>query len=462
MDIERGVGLQSWGFQSREEVLDFLQKDGKDIKFINILFPDILGELRGLSIPVSELREAFKEGKGFDGSSIEGLARIEESDLIAMPDPKTFHIFPWEYENGWKTFRVGLMFCDILNPDRSHNEGDTRYVLKRILEKTNKTGFESFKVGPELEFFYFPDSKTPVPLDKGDYFSMGIGDSYENLRKKTMLALEKMGIESEFDHHEVAPSQHEIDLRYQNALEMADVCMLFRFIVKETARKEFLYATFLPKPLDGENGSGMHVHQSLWNGNKNMFFDSEDKYNLSETAKKYMAGLMNHINEITSILNQWINSYKRLVPGYEAPVYHTWGQRNRSALIRIPKYQPGKENATRIELRSPDPGCNPYLAFAVILAAGLKGINENYELCKPYETNVYKNSSGLKTLPRNLEEALELTRKSELVRETLGKELFDKFIENKELEIRNYRSEMGNKYDKTVSPFEIEHNLPRL
>ncbi len=454
--------VKSWRFQTKDEVLSFLDKDGKDIKFINILFSDILGELRGFSIPVSEIKQTFIDGKGFDGSSIQGLARIEESDLVAMPDPKTFRVFPWEYENGWKNFRVGLMFCDILNPDKSHNSGDTRYVLKKILEKAKKMGFDDFKVGPEPEFFYFPDSKTPKPLDKGDYFSMGIGDSYEYLRKKTVLALEKMGIVCEYAHHEVAPSQHEIDLRYTNALNMADICMLFRFVVKEMARKEFLYATFLPKPIDEENGSGMHIHQSLWKGERNAFFDSKEKYNLSETGRMYTAGLMTHINEITSILNQWINSYKRLIPGYEAPVYHTWGQRNRSALIRIPKYQPGKENATRIELRNPDPSCNPYLAFAISLAAGLRGIEKKYELCKPFETNVYKNNSGLKTLPKNLQRALELTKKSQLVKETLGPDLFKKFIENKELQIKNYRSETGRKYDNKVSPYEIEHNLPRL
>ncbi|UCG95053.1 MAG: glutamine synthetase [archaeon] len=454
--------MKSWGFRNKKEVLDFLEKDGRDIKFINILFSDILGELRGFTIPVSELEKTFEEGKGFDGSSIQGLARIEESDLVAMPDPRTFRVFPWDYENGWKGFRVGLMFCDLLNPDKSHHQGDTRYVLKRTLEKAGKMGFDGFKVGPELEFFYFPDSSTPEPMDKGDYFSMGIGDPLESLRKKTMLALEKMGIFCEYDHHEVAPSQQEIDLRYENALEMADICMLFRFVVKEMARKEFIYATFLPKPVDGENGSGMHVHQSLWKGRRNAFFEAGDEYCLSDTAKQYVAGLMYYINDITSLLNQWINSYKRLVPGYEAPVYHTWGQRNRSALIRIPKYQPGKENATRIELRNPDPACNPYLAFAVMLAAGLRGIGKGYKISKPYETNVYKNHSGLKTLPKNLEEALEITRNSEMVKEVLGPELFRKFIQNKELEIKNYRNEAGNKYDHRVSPYEIEHNLPRL
>ena len=277
-----------------------------------------------------------------------------------------------------------------------------------------------------------------------------------------------MGIVSEYAHHEVAPSQHEIDLRYTDALEMADIAMLFRYIVKEFARRDGIYATFMPKPINGENGNGMHVHQSLWKGEKNVFFSENDKYHLSEIAKSYIGGLMTHINEITSILNQWINSFKRLVPGYEAPVYIVWGQKNRSALIRIPEYKPGKENAIRVELRSPDPGCNPYLAFSVMLAAGLKGIEERYELPPPCENDIYnmteeeRKNIGIKSLPGNLEEAVEITKNSEIVRETLGEHLFEKFIANKEAEIRNYREEMGHKYDAKVSPFEIEHNLPRL
>jgi len=452
-----------------EQLLSWLENEGKDVKFINLLFPDILGELRGFGIPSYELEEAFREGKGFDGSSIEGLVRVEESDLIVVPDAETFRIFPWSYEDcDGAPYRVGCLFCDILNPDRSHSPGDTRYVLKKMLKKLKKHGFSSFKVGPEMEFFYFKDSKNPTILDKGDYFSMGIGDPYEYLRKKTTLGLLKMGIVSEYGHHEVAPSQHEIDLRYTDALEMADTVMLLRLIVKEFARREGIYATFMPKPLNGENGNGMHVHQSLWKNNENIFFSEDDKYHLSDVAKSYVGGLMAHINEITSVLNQWVNSFKRLIPGYEAPVYIVWGQKNRSALIRVPEYKPGKENATRIELRNPDPGCNPYLAFSVMLAAGLKGVEEGYELPPPFENDIYhmteneREKMDIKSLPKNLEEAVEITKNSRIVKETLGEHLFKKFIANKEAEIRNYRSEVGHKYDNRVSPFEIEHNLPRL
>lgn len=301
-------------------------------------------------------------------------------------------------------------------------------------------------------------------MDKGDYFSIGIGDPYEYLRKNIALGLLKMGIVTEYGHHEVAHSQHEIDLRYANALEMADMVMLSRYVVKEFARMAGLYATFMPKPLEGENGSGMHVHQSLWKGDENAFFDENGEYLLSDVARSYIAGLMTHVPEITSILNQWVNSFKRLVPGYEAPVYIVWGQRNRSALVRIPEYKPGKENATRIELRSPDPGCNPYLAFSVMLAAGLKGIEKKYELQPPCEKNIYSmdERGEIKTLPKDLSEAIEITKKSDIVRETLGDHLFKKFIANKEAEITGYRREMGHKYDATVSPFEIEHNLSRL
>ncbi|MCD6477385.1 MAG: glutamine synthetase [Candidatus Aenigmarchaeota archaeon] len=446
----------------KESVLNSLEKGNSNVKFVDIVFPDILGFLRGFSIPKSEVEEALKDGKGFDGSSINGLVRIEESDLIAKPDPTTFRVLPWEYENEGERFQVGLMFCDILNPNGTHNNGDTRYVLKKTLERAEKMGFKSFKVGPELEFFYFPNNRTPIPLDNGGYFSMGSDDPYAYLRQKTILNLKNMDITPEFDHHEVAKSQHEIDLKYDNALEMADITMIFKHVVKETARREGLYATFMPKPLDGENGSGMHVHQSLWNDGKNLLFDEEGEYYLSEIGKKYTSGILTHINEITSVLNQWVNSYKRLIPGFEAPVYHTWGQRNRSALIRVPEYKPGKENATRIELRSPDPGCNPYLAFSLMLASGLDGIKNDYELPPPTEENIYKNGKGMKTLPVNLEDALRLTEESSLVKETLGDHLFEKFLENKRIQISDYRRSVGEEWNKKVSPFEIKTLLPIL
>lgn len=441
------------GFEKEEDVLEHLGEN-KDIKFVDLLFPDILGTLRGFSIPSDEVERTFEEGKGFDGSSIEGMVRIEESDLVAKPDPKTFKEFPWKHEAKGESYRVGLMFCDVFDIDGSPSKGDTRRVLKKALEKSRERGFDSFKVGPELEFFYFPGDKKIKPLEKGGYFGMGAHDKYSSLRKKTMLNLKKMETDSELDHHEVASSQHEIDLKYKDALEMADTAMLFRFIVKETARNEGIRATFMPKPLNEENGSGMHVHQSLWKNNRNIFFDEEGKYYLSDVAKNYAAGLMENINEITSVLNQWTNSYKRLVPGYEAPVYHTWGQRNRSALVRVPEYQSGRPEARRIELRSPDPACNPYLAFSVMLAAGLEGIDNQYELPPPTEKNVYENKEGLETLPKDLEEALELTKNSDLVKKTLGDHVFKKFIENKEREIELYR--------RTVTQLDLDYCLPRM
>ena len=453
----------------KENILHFLENDGNDIKFINLLFSDILGELRGFEIPTEELEESFIDGKGFDGSSIEGLARIEESDILAFPQPDTFLVLPWNYSDPDNhPYRVACLFCDIMNPDRTHYLGDTRYVLKKMLQKSIDLGFSSFKVGPEMEFFYFKGMNTPEILDKGDYFSMGIGDQYDFIRKKTALSFKKMGIITEYCHHEVAPSQHEIDLKYMDALRMADTVMLSRFIIKEIARREGIYATFMPKPLDGENGSGMHVHQSLWNNKKNAFFSDDDNYHLSDIAKKYLAGLLTHIVEITSILNQWVNSYKRLVPGFEAPVYISWGQKNRSALIRIPCYKIGKEEATRIELRSPDPACNPYLAFSAMLASGLTGIENDYELPPALENDIYemseeeKHKGDITCLPGTLEDALEKTANSILIKNLLGEHIFEKFLLNKRIQIDNYKVDMGSKYDTKVSPFEIRHNYPRL
>jgi glutamine synthetase len=445
-----------------------LDDEGTDIGFVNLLFPDILGELRGFEIPSYELATTFDEGKGFDGSSIEGLARIEESDLLAVPNPDTFRILPWDYENGGERYRVACLFCDICNTDGTPHEDDTRNVLKRSMAHMQEQGFSEFMVGPEMEFFYLDNSKQPAILDKGDYFSMGIGDPYDYLRKKTVLALLKMGIIAEYGHHEVAPSQHEIDLRYGDALAMADTVMLLRYIVKEFARREDIYATFMPKPLDGENGNGMHVHQSLWKDGNNVFYDGNERYCLSAVGQQYTGGIMQHVGEITAVLNQWVNSFKRLIPGFEAPVYVVWGQKNRSALVRIPEYKPGKAEAVRIELRSPDPGCNPYLAFAVMLAAGLRGIEGTYNLPEPCEADIYAMSDAerdealITTLPANLEAAVSLAKNSQLVKETLGASLFRKFIMNKEIQIRNYRQEVGHKYDMAVGPFEIEHNLPRL
>jgi len=430
-----------------DEMKEYVLKKARDnkIKFIRLWFTDVQGMLKSFSITVEELEGALSEGMGFDGSSIEGFSRIEESDVMAMPDPSTFQILPWSpQENG-----VARMFCDVLEPDGSHFEGDPRWVLKRTLKKASDLGY-TYYVGPELEFFYFKTDKSPEILDKGGYFDLTVKDVASDLRRATILYLEAMGIGVEYSHHEVAPSQHEIDLRYTDALTMADNAMTYRMIVKEVANRNGVYATFMPKPIFGENGSGMHTHQSLFKGDKNLFFDANDKYNLSAEAKYFIAGLLKHSKEICAITNQWVNSYKRLVPGYEAPVYISWARRNRSTMVRVPMYKPGKEKATRIELRCPDPACNPYLAFSVMLSAGLEGIKNKYSLSEPVEENIFewdvkkRESAGIDTLPDNLFEAVKFMEKSTLVKETLGNHVFEKFIENKHIEWDRYRTFVTN------------------
>jgi len=425
-----------------------------NVKFVRLWFTDILGQLKSFAVPVEELEVAFSEGMGFDGSSIHGFARIDESDMIARPDPTTFAILPWRP----KESPVARMFCDIYEPDGTPYKGDPRYILKLNLEKASKKGF-TFYLGPELEFFYFKNDKGTETLDEGGYFDYPL-DAAEDLRRDTILALEQMGIKVEYSHHEVAPSQHEIDLRYAEALEMADIVMTYRVVVKEIAKKHGVYATFMPKPLFGENGSGMHTHQSLFEGDKNAFFNPKDKYYLSDVAKSYIAGLLTHIKEITLVLNQWVNSYKRLVPGYEAPVYICWARRNRSALIRVPLYKPGKEKATRIELRSPDPACNPYLAFACMLNVGLTGVEKKYKLPEPIEQDVYhldpeeRKALGIDNLPGSLIEAIEYAEKSEILRETLGDHIYTNLIESKKKEWDDYRIR--------IFPYELERYLPIL
>src|SRR4051812_34310861 len=361
----------------------------RDIRFIRLWFTDILGQLKSFSINKDELDDAFEGGMGFDGSSITGFNAIEESDMIAMPDPSTFAVLPWRPE----AQGVGRMFCDIVTPARDPYEGDPRYVLRRALQRAESMGFDAFNVGPELEFFYFrsakPDDGKPEVLDEGGYFDLTTLDAGSDVRRETVLALEQLGIHVEYTHHEVGPSQHEIDMRYAPALKMADDCMTYRITVKEYAMKYGWHATFMPKPLEGENGSGMHVHQSLSKDGKNAFFDADDQYFLSHTAKAFIAGQLKHAREIAPLFAQWVNSYKRLVPGYEAPVYLSWSRRNRSALIRVPLYHPGKEQATRAELPCPAPACNPSLCFAAMLHAGLEGIEHGYELPEPMEQNLY-------------------------------------------------------------------------
>jgi glutamine synthetase len=462
------ISIPAFGFKNETEVLRVLMDPKNQVEFVRIMFPDILGRPMDFSIPREELPRAFEEGKGFDGSSVEGFVRIEESDLIIRPDPTTCRLLPWEYV-GFSPdirWREAVMFGDILTPEGRPFEGDSRLILKRALEKTKQDlSIDDFKVGPELEFFLFPSDSDTSFSDRGGYFFSG---RYGELRKEIQLLLKRMGIESEYDHHEVAHGQHEIDLRYQSALEMADIGMLFRYMVKKVARMHGLYATFMPKPLNGQNGSGMHVHQSLWKADTNLFFDPEDSYHLSPLARHYMAGLMAHAREISAVISQWVNSYKRLIEGYEAPVYIAWGQRNRSAYIRVPEYQPGKERATRIELRAPDPACNLYLAFAVMLWAGTDGIRRQLKLLAPVEENIYEMSPtkqrkrAIKTLPRNLDEAIRIMEKSELMRQALGDYIFERFIANKKHEVEAYNKNVSKEFDKQVSDYEIQTYLPFL
>src|SRR5436305_5926817 len=409
--------------------------DERQIRFIRFWFTAILGQLKSFSINAAELDDAFEGGMGFDGSSITGFNAIEESDMIAMPDASTFAVLPWRPEDKG----VGRIFCDIVTPSREPYEGDPRYVLRRALERAESMGFDAFNVGPELEYFYFrsarPHDGQPEILDEGGYFDLTTLDAGSDVRRETVLAPRQLGIHVEYTHHEVGPSQHEIDMRYAPALKMADDCMTYRITVKEYAMKYGLHATFMPKPLFGKNGSGMHTHQSLFRDGKNAFFDGDDQYFLSDVGKAFIAGQLRHSREICSIFAQWVNSYKRLVPGYEAPVYAAWSRRNRSALVRVPLYHPGKERATRMELRCPDPACNPYLTFAVLLQAGLEGIEHGYELPEPMEKNLYHLSPderkrlGIDQLPETLGEAIELTAQSELVLRTLGEHMFNRYIE---------------------------------
>jgi len=428
----------------------------RKIKFIRLWFTDVLGFLKGFAITADELPGALEEGMGFDGSSIEGFARIEESDMIAKPDVDTFAILPWR---SGEDYAVARMFCDIYEPSGKPFAGDPRFVLKKMLRRAKDMGY-TYNVGPELEYFYFANSKEAQPLDQGGYFDLVPLDVAQDLRRDTILSMQSLGIKVEYSHHEVAASQHEIDLRYDDALTMADNVMTYRLIVKETARKHGVYATFMPKPIFGINGSGMHVHQSLFKGSKNAFFDKDGKYHLSEVGKSYTAGLLKHAQEITSITSQWVNSYKRLVPGYEAPVYICWAQMNRSALIRVPMYKPGKEKATRIEYRSPDPACNPYLAFSVMLAAGLDGIENKYKLADPANDNIYDMSeearakAGIKSLPEDLLEAIKITENSKLIKDCLGEKVFAYFIRNKKLEWDEYKMQ--------VTKYEVDKYLPIL
>jgi len=439
--------------KTNADVLTALDKN--NVKYIRLLFTDVLGHMKGMSITRSEIEGVLEEGQGFDGSSVEGYVRIEESDLMARPDISTFRTIPWLIAGE----RIALMFCNIEKPDGTPFEGDPRQVLKRTLKRVQDKGW-TFYTGPEIEYFYFRNSNGTELLDRDGYFDYSTVNEGTRLRKKAVVSLEQLGIQVECSHHEVAPSQHEIDLRYQEALMMADYAMLYRFVVKELALEAGAYASFMPKPIFGQNGSGMHTHQSLFEGGKNLFFEKNDEYHLSGFARNYIAGLLNHIRDFTLVTNQWVNSYKRLVVGYEAPVYLSWGMRNRSSLIRIPMYRVGKEKATRVELRSPDPACNPYLAFSCMLAAGLDGVDKKSPLADPIEQNIFhmndaeRKKMGIKALPGTLEEACNAFESSALMKATLGDHIFDTLLANKRLEWDRYRMH--------VSDYEMKEYLPIL
>ena len=426
-----------------------------DVRFIRLWFTDILGFLKSFAITIDALEKALEEGMGFDGSAIEGFARIDESDMLAMPDPNTFALLPWRPKEN----AVARMFCDVTYPGGRLFEGDPRYVLKRNLAHASKLGY-TFYVGPELEFFVFKSSEAPVPIDAGGYFDLTPLDAASDLRRDIILAMEEMGIGVEYSHHEAAPSQHEIDFRYTDALSMADNVMTYRLVVKEIAFKHGYYASFMPKPIADKNGSGMHVNMSLFRGERNAFFEAKDALHLSNTAKHFMAGLLRRAPELTLILNQWVNSYKRLVPGYEAPIYVTWASRNRSDLIRIPMYKPGKEASSRIELRSPDPACNPYLAFSVILAAGLEGVEKRYALPTPTEENASlltpaeRARRGIAQLPDHLGKAIELAEGSALLKRALGEHVYASFLRNKKIEY--------DRFCRALTDYELKTYLPLL
>jgi glutamine synthetase len=428
--------------ESRRQVVGRIEKEG--VEFVLLWFTDIEGHLKSFAITPSEVEDALDDGMGFDGSSITGFNAIEESDMVAIPDPETFRLMPWREGET----KVARMICDIVTPDGKPYEGDPRYVLRRALERMASMGFDTFNVGPELEYFLFRDDEGTEPLDEGGYFAMTTMDAAGELRQETVRALETMGIPIEYVHHEVGPSQHEIDMRFADALAMADHTVTYRLIVKEIAKKAGYHATFMPKPIFGENGSGMHTHQSLFRNGRNAFFDSDDEWHLSDAGKAFIAGQLRHAREISAVFAQWVNSYKRLVPGYEAPVYVAWSRRNRSALIRIPLYKPGHEQATRAEIRCPDPACNPYLTFASLLHAGLEGIEHGYELPEPMETNLYhltaeqRRERGIVSLPETLGEAIDELAVSDLARKALGPHIFDRYVELKRGEWDEYRVQL--------------------
>jgi glutamine synthetase len=428
--------------QQRDYVLRTVEERG--VRLVRLWFTDVLGNLKSFAISPAELENALQDGMTFDGSSIDGFSRVQESDVLAMPDPNTFEVLPW----GDPKSAEARVFCDIHNLDGTPFGGDPRQVLRRNLQAASKQGY-TFFVAPDIEFFYFapPErGQQPVPLDDASFFDLTTTDVAGTLRKQTIRTLETMSIPVEYSFHEDAPSQHEIDLRHTDALTMADSIMTFRLVVKEVAASQGVHATFMPKPLEGVQGSGMHTHLSLFKGEENALFAADDPYNLSPIAKSFMAGLLRHASEITAITNQTVNSYKRLVPGFEAPVHISWARNNRSGLIRVPIPKRGDPSATRIEYRSPDPACNPYLAFSVLLAAGMRGIAEGYELPPEADANLFElddtqlSKLGIDQLPQSLSDSLRVMEKSSLVFDALGEHIFEYFLRNKRSEWRAYKT----------------------
>ncbi|MEZ0580333.1 glutamine synthetase family protein [Nocardioides sp. MH1] len=431
----------------------------RDVRFVRLWFTDVLGFLKSVAVAPAELEGAFAEGIGFDGSAIEGFARVYEADMLAKPDPSTFQILPWRGE-GPSTAR---MFCDIVMPDGSASYADPRNVLKRTLGKAAEQGF-TFYTHPEIEFYLFKDDPQPgvepVPIDRSGYFDHAAHSDGSDFRREAITMLEQMGISVEFSHHEAGPGQQEIDLRYADALSTADNIMTFRTVIREVALSQGIWATFMPKPFTEQPGSGMHTHVSLFEGDQNAFYEAGAEYQLSKVGRQFIAGVLHHAGEISVVTNQWVNSYKRMMFGGEAPSYVCWGHNNRSAMIRVPMYKPLKGVSTRIELRTIDAACNPYLAFAAVLAAGLKGIEQGYDLPREAEDDVWalsereRRSLGIAPLPKNLNEAIEIAERSELLAETLGEQVFDYFLRNKRAEWDEYRGQ--------VSAFERDRMLPVL
>jgi glutamine synthetase len=442
--------------QQRDYVLRTVEERG--IRLVRLWFTDVLGNLKSFAISPAEMENALNDGMIFDGSAIDGFSRIQESDVLALPDANTFEVLPWVDPKGAEA----RVFCDVAKLDGTPFDGDPRQVLRRNLNVARELGYQ-FYVAPDIEYFYFDpptvDSR-PVPLDEGGFFDLTSTDITSSLRKETIRTLETMSIPVEYSFHEDAPSQHEIDLRHTDALTMADSVMTFRLVVKEIAALHNVHATFMPKPLENVQGSGMHLHLSLFKDEQNAFHDADDPYNLSETAKQFMAGLLRHAAEITAITNQTVNSYKRLVPGFEAPVHISWARNNRSGLIRVPIQKRNNEQSTRIEYRSPDPACNPYLAFSVILAAGLRGIKEGYELPQEADANLFEigddmlEKLGIGQLPQSMSDALQVMEKSELVAEALGEHIFEWFLRNKRAEWRGYKTH--------ISQYELNRYLRSL